>query len=886
MDNLPSEPSLLGTSGDFGSSRDSNNVRPARAGSNIIVGLLKALADPRIAKNAAEVLKVINASTKGAGAPSSDSSNRFSSAIDRARQLSTSNGFNNFMGGNFMGGFTGNAGPGGGPASGGAAAAGAGAQAIMGLGSAAMGAIDRRTDNMYGKSLSYDKLSVLYQQTQGITQNQFANRYIDPLMKHRLGQGGAATLLSLQAQTGLKANLNASSVSALQAATGYAYNTQDMSRMMATMGSAQVNNRMTMTMGTGMYGAGGKQNDMMSVIQQVVKSSGLTNARLASSAMQQGSVTRARLTSLGLPEDMQNMVLQYAQSNATFKKMGGKGMYDPSKEADRKLMGIEDNFSTQQQETERTRERRDAQFYKRQTDNYAQLEKNTQGLINAFAALEDKMSGAIGARMNMRNNKNLAIGKTILGGALMIGGVAAAATGVGAAATPYMMMAGAGLVGSGLSGFSGGGAGASEGRPGDPMPHIGDAMPQGKRGTGERKPTNASVNVHKSLSKLNPQFRTRVRRMLADNPGVGLSSGHRSDVEQRSLFTSRYTKTQEDTGIFWEGSYWKKNAGAVDAAPPGLSMHEIGLAADLTGDLAWVQQNASKYGLKTFAKDGEPWHIQAAELPDDRVAYEKAGAKWGFNGGRPMDKKTRVTGMTGKGAKAYAGTTGPSAPFDTSTGKGGASNSTRRGKTQFNINEVARLLYKTGFRGDDLAKAIAISYRESGWNAGAYNPDASTNDLSYGLFQINMEGSLGPSRRKTHKLKSNEDLYNPEKNAKIAYQMYLDNKFNQKRDPFHDWGPYKDPPKPAMYGRAGTMYPKAKIAAKEASNAPAGDPMPQSRASSQSVGGPTLVGGANITIAPNITVMGGGGGVDSQKIAQEAAKIIERELKLAMMRRN
>jgi hypothetical protein len=126
----------------------------------------------------------------------------------------------------------------------------------------------------------------------------------------------------------------------MQAATGYMYNTQDMSRMMATLGSAQVNNRMTMTMGTGMYGPGGSQRSMMQVIQQITKSSGLTNPNIAKSAMQQGSITRARLGALGLPEDMQNMVLQYAQSNATYQQKGGKGMYDPSREADRKLMGI------------------------------------------------------------------------------------------------------------------------------------------------------------------------------------------------------------------------------------------------------------------------------------------------------------------------------------------------------------------------------------------------------------------------------------------------------------------------------------------------------------------------------------------------------------------
>lgn len=58
-------------------------------------------------------------------------------------------------------------------------------------------------------------------------------------------------------------------------------------------------------------------------------------------------------------------------------------------------------------------------------------------------------------------------------------------------------------------------------------------------------------------------------------------------------------------------------------------MHELGLAVDLNGDLEWVQTNAHKYGLRTFANIGEPWHIQPTEVPDSRREYERAGAPWG-----------------------------------------------------------------------------------------------------------------------------------------------------------------------------------------------------------------------------------------------------------------
>ena len=80
-------------------------------------------------------------------------------------------------------------------------------------------------------------------------------------------------------------------------------------------------------------------------------------------------------------------------------------------------------------------------------------------------------------------------------------------------------------------------------------------------------------------------------------------------------------------------------------------------------------------------------------------------------------------------------------------------------------------LQKAGFKGEALKTAWAIAKRESGGRATAYNPDRSTGDDSYGLFQINMLGGMGPSRRKQFGIKRNEDLYDPLVNAKAAFQM-------------------------------------------------------------------------------------------------------------------
>lgn len=91
-------------------------------------------------------------------------------------------------------------------------------------------------------------------------------------------------------------------------------------------------------------------------------------------------------------------------------------------------------------------------------------------------------------------------------------------------------------------------------------------------------------------------------------------------------------------------------------------------------------------------------------------------------------------------------------------------------------------LKAAGFQGDALRKAWAITMRESGGRPTAYNPDTSTGDQSYGLFQINMLGDLGVSRRRQFGLTSNKDLLDPNINAKVAYRMS-----NGGRD-FGAWG--------------------------------------------------------------------------------------------------
>jgi len=129
-----------------------------------------------------------------------------------------------------------------------------------------------------------------------------------------------------------------------------------------------------------------------------------------------------------------------------------------------------------------------------------------------------------------------------------------------------------------------------------------------------------------SMEGLDPRMRAALEALIRASGGrVSLGEGFRSEAQQRAMFLDRYRRGAGPNQVTWNGEVWHRVKGAA-AAPPGSSMHEIGLAADLTGDLAWVQQHAAEFGLKTFANvNGEPWHVQLAALPNGRRDYEAGG---------------------------------------------------------------------------------------------------------------------------------------------------------------------------------------------------------------------------------------------------------------------
>lgn len=86
-------------------------------------------------------------------------------------------------------------------------------------------------------------------------------------------------------------------------------------------------------------------------------------------------------------------------------------------------------------------------------------------------------------------------------------------------------------------------------------------------------------------------------------------------------------------------------------------------------------------------------------------------------------------------------------------------------------SQLKELLWAVGFEGKQLKMAWSIAMAESNGRPVALNNSKRTGDSSYGLFQINMIGDLGPDRREKFNINKNSELLDPVKNAEVAYYM-------------------------------------------------------------------------------------------------------------------
>jgi Lysozyme like domain len=357
----------------------------------------------------------------------------------------------------------------------------------------------------------------------------------------------------------------------------------------------------------------------------------------------------------------------------------------------------------------------------------------------------------------------------------------------------YQAAVSGGQTGDGVFSKAGGSRRGSSGRfrqrlkARDPYPKGGDAI------------EDKAVAKGDTWNLLDSRMKTRLLAMFRASGGrVWLGNGWRSEQQQRDMFLSRYTP-DPNGDIEWEGQRWRHVSGAP-AAPPGRSFHEIGLAADLEGDLGWAGAHGAEFGLKDFSDvNNEDWHFQLVELPNGRESGVDYGSDSGGGvaapgvpgapGAAPAAPQPFAGGGGGGGMSAVnysmaaaiaavsapGGLSAPAPATGTAPGAPGTPwSGTWPGDAQQRGMAVAKVAANVaGFHGDVLYRMIAIAKRESGWDPNAHNPVPP--DDSYGLWQINMLGGMGPDRARALGIDTErpyDELFDPNVNARAARQIY------------------------------------------------------------------------------------------------------------------
>lgn len=778
-----------------------------------------------------------------------------------------------------------------------------------------IGAIDARVDENRQYSLPADRINMVYQLRSGLSQLDAQAKFRQPYNQYKLGNNGINEMNQFELRNGQRAS--GQGVEAIRAATGYSMGTEDVLSMFQQNLDPSTANQQFMHMGgLSAIGPGGKMRDQNALMDQRVKLFGLDKKHISDGAMMPGSITRAAMTRAGISQQEQEILLEKGLQQQTFAQKGGQGTLDLTNKEHRKTMGVDENFAKEAEESDRKRTERNEDMYREQNDNYADLEKSNQALIGALNSLEDMFGGVIGHRTSTRPFQNMVMG-AVTGGLGAIPGVGM-----------LMNMGGDPNVDG-----KGGNAPAAPAGVSSNSSAARDDQIKIPYGYGGKKKSLTDVKSTSDFQKVHPKMQQRLLAMFRENPNVGIGGTYRSPEAQEKMFRERYEPTSGE-GISWNGQNWKRVRGA-QAAPPGRSYHEIGLAADLVGDLDWMNANAARFGLRHFndPRNKEPWHVQPAELPGSRREYEANGAPWGTNGDFSEDDVVSMAGTEdelgteesdsgghGFGGGAGGDFTGMSlqnivdayvgggiggmvaSVFGGGGGGGGGSSdgdaTAISGAADFNgpagtgAMAAAKAAFAAGFRGGDLTKIVAIGGRESNWS----NIKAKTSD-DWGVWQIN---GINMDFLRGHGIvDEKEQLLNPTINARAAFALYKNSGFSpwnaSGSSSTHGGGPGFDGNGDHMWNTSAHQAEAATAASAVTSNG--GDPNIDVHASSPAIAkGPKAVrsapaitsGGATslnstyqIDFNPTINISGAGGG---QQDLNALAGKVESMLKETMNR--
>jgi hypothetical protein len=210
------------------------------------------------------------------------------------------------------------------------------------------------------------------------------------------------------------------------------------------------------------------------------------------------------------------------------------------------------------------------------------------------------------------------------------------------------------------------------------------------------------------------------------------------------------------------------------------------------------------------------------------------------------------------------------------------------------ILQALQAAQAAGFSGDELIAITSIAGRESRWNPRAFNGNAKTGDESYGLYQINMMGSLGPARRRQFGISRNDELFDPRVSGRAAFSV------SGGGQNFNAWGAYKG--KSNLYNATQWVEPVYNIAKQHGfvgdprRRSAVGDPAAAAQYSPQMAGaGSTMtyaphtmsqVVSSPVTIQNHWTLQVAGNDVDARRLAAVVMDQMDQQINDASYREN
>jgi hypothetical protein len=104
-------------------------------------------------------------------------------------------------------------------------------------------------------------------------------------------------------------------------------------------------------------------------------------------------------------------------------------------------------------------------------------------------------------------------------------------------------------------------------------------------------------------------------------------------------------------------------------------------------------------------------------------------------------------------------------------------------------HQIAYAAFQAGMRGSQLTTAVAVALGESDGDANGFYHNLTTDDKSYGLWQINMLGDLLYVRLRQFNISHADELFDPLVNAR-AMKFVFDESVSWGYDGWRPWGAY------------------------------------------------------------------------------------------------